>query len=84
MASVSDYGTRAVRISVHSTVLGLACVVLRSYDAITESRFCLFVFESIFRVSLRVYNFVHLFRPVSSLTVIICGCSFQQRGRVVW
>ena len=63
MASVSDYGTRAVCISVHSTVLGLACVVLRSYDAITERRFCLFVFESIFRAlcgTELMYHFVYI------------------------
>jgi hypothetical protein len=53
MASVSDYGVRGVRISVHSTVLGLACVALRSYDAVIESRFS---FLNLFFMSFVVLN----------------------------
>ena len=34
MAAVSDYGAREVHIPVQSMILGLACVVLRSYDAV--------------------------------------------------
>ena len=63
MAAVSDYGARAVHISVQSTILGLACVVLRSYDAVIGKSVSFVCFDSIFRVlcgTELMYHFVYI------------------------